>query len=150
MGETRLAASLRTAGQQTEASAEEHGWQKAAIDVAVKRGLDHALRAAGVTVPAIKERAVVDRITREVTIEVAQTTEAFYEGPMPPPAMLKAFDAVVPGLANQIADMAIEEQKHRHKWERRALWNNIFTEAGGLFLGSLIAAVCAVFAGALA
>ena len=121
MGETRLTESLRTAGRQVETSPEEYDRLKDAINVAVKRSLDDALRAAGVSVPAIKERAVVDRITREVTVEIAQTTEAFYEGPMPPPAVLKAFDAVVPGLAKQIADMAVEEQKHRHKWERRAL-----------------------------
>ena len=133
-----------------ETSTEERDGLKATIDGAVKRSLDEALRAAGVSVPAIKEQAVADRITRAVTIEVAHTTQAIYEGPMPPPAMLKAFDAVVPGLAKQIADMAVDEQKHRHIWERRALWNNIFAESGGLFLGSLIAVVCAVFAGALA
>ena len=64
--------------------------------------------------------------------------------------MLRAFDDAVPGLAGQIVEMAVREQRHRHVWERRALTNNIFTESGGLFMGWALAIFCAGLAGLLA
>lgn len=56
----------------------------------------------------------------EVSTETKKTTfiaEAF-AGPLPSPADLAAYERVSPGLANTIADLAKEEQKHRHKCER--------------------------------
>jgi uncharacterized membrane protein len=61
--------------------------------------------------------------------------------------MLRQFDEVVPGLAREIADAADAEQKHRHQWENKALWNDIFVESGGLLLGWILAGLC-VAAGA--
>ena len=69
---------------------------------------------------------------------------------MPPPAMLKAFDDVVPGLARQIANAAEDERKHRHRWENKALWNDIFVESGGLLLGWLLAGICVALGASLA
>ena len=117
-----------------------------AIDATIKRNLDQALRAAGIVVPEQQEQAVVERLTRELTVEVEQ----HYQGPLPPPALLKAFDEAVPGLAATIVDMAVGEQRHRHLWERRALTNDIFTESGGLFMGWGLAIFCASLAGLLA
>ena len=117
-----------------------------AIDATVKRSLDDALRSVGIIVPEQQEEAVAERLTRELTVEVEQ----HYQGPLPPPTMLRAFDDAVPGLATQIVEMAAKEQRHRHVWERRALWNDIFTESGGLLLGWGLAIFCAGLAGLLA
>lgn len=57
MGETRLTESLRTAGRQMEISTEDRDGLKVTIDGAVKRSLDEALRAACVSVSAVKEPA---------------------------------------------------------------------------------------------
>lgn len=40
-----------------------------------------------------------------------------YKGPLPPPALLEQYEKVVPGLANQIFEMAIKEQDHQHKMD---------------------------------
>lgn len=98
-----------------------------AIDETIRRNLDEALRAAGIIVP-----------------------EQQYQGPLPPPALLKAFEDAVPGLAGKIVEMAVSEQRHRHAWERRALTNDIFAESGGLFMGWALAIFCAGLAGLLA
>ena len=103
------------------------------IDSALQRSLDEAFREAGLTVAPDKKSIFEQRFTRQVSVEIEKSTEAFYQGPMPPPAMLKTFEEVVPGLAKQIAVMAQAEQNHRHTWERRALWNDIFAQSGGLF-----------------
>jgi len=113
------------------------------IKAALRRSLDEALKSAGLNVPAPKEQALVDRVSQEVTIAFEQTTSAIFQGPMPPPEILQGYEDVVPGLARQIAKMAIDEQQHRHQWERRALWNDIFAQSGGLWLGWLLAAGCA-------
>lgn len=46
--------------------------------------------------------------------EIIQRVE-MYRGPLPPPALLDQYEKVVPGLAQQIVDMAINEQNHQHK-----------------------------------
>lgn len=121
------------------------------IDAAVKHSLDDALHRVGRSLPPNEEQILAGRIAQEVVIafENAAST-ASYRGPMPPPAMLEEFERVVPGLARQIAAMALEEQKHRHRWERRALWNDMFMQSGGIFLGWTIALICAVSAAFLA
>lgn len=58
--------------------------------------------------------------------------------------MLEEFERAVPGLSRQIISMALAEQGHRHGWEKKALWNDIFMQSGALFLGWVIAGVCAL------
>lgn len=42
-----------------------------------------------------------------------------WQGPLPPPAALSGFDAVVPGLAERIAKAWEDESEHRREIERR-------------------------------
>ena len=93
-----------------------------------------ALEQAGVDLPPETERAVA-------SVLVAQAS-SFFEVPLPPPALLRQYDAALPGLSRQIADMARAEQKHRHRWEMGALRNDVFTQSGGLLLGWLLAVGC--------
>jgi hypothetical protein len=88
-------------------------------------------------------------VIQEVAVEI-QRISSTYQGPMPPPPMMREFDNVVPGLAREIADAAHEERRHRHRWENKALWNDIFLQSGGLFLGWALAGGCALAAALLA
>lgn len=45
--------------------------------------------------------------------------EAFFRGPLPPPALLEQFDRIEPGAADRIIQMAEQEQAHRHELESR-------------------------------
>ena len=127
-----------------EASARSHSIVvKSALRAALNRSLSQALKSAGVIVPQPKGQELVDKVSQEVTLEFEQTTSAVFQGPMPPPVILQGYENVVPGLASQIAEMAAKEQHHRHQWERRALWNDILAQSGGLWLGWVLAAGCA-------
>jgi uncharacterized membrane protein len=119
---------------------------KASLQVAIRETLDTELRRFGINIPLQKEQAVAERVTSVAVREIS----ASFQGPIPPPPMLRAYDDAVPGLAKQIADAAHLEQQHRHRWERRALWNDIFCQSGGMFLGWVLAVGCAVGAFLLA
>lgn len=43
----------------------------------------------------------------------------FHQGPLPPAELLREYDTVVPGLAREIADGAVEERRFRHEMTRR-------------------------------
>lgn len=38
-----------------------------------------------------------------------------FQGPVPPPAMLKEYEKLVPGLANRLVELTEKEQAHRHQ-----------------------------------
>lgn len=40
-----------------------------------------------------------------------------FQGPVPPPVMLKEYDNIIPGLANRLVELTEKEQSHRHKTE---------------------------------
>lgn len=105
------------------------------LNDAIRRSVDDALQASGGKLSPPHEQAIVERVSRDVTVAFQQTILATYQGPIPPPHLLEEFDRVVPGLAGQIVGMAIAEQRHRHRWETKALWNDIFMQSGGLTLG---------------
>lgn len=68
--------------------------------------------------------------------------ERSYQGPLPHPDLLKKFDEVKPGLASEIIEASKEERRHRHRWENKALNNNIFMQSGGLLLGWIAVVIC--------
>lgn len=68
--------------------------------------------------------------------------ERSYQGPLPHPDLLKKFDEVKPGLASEIIEDSKEERRHRHRWENKALYNNIIMQSGGLLLGWIAVIVC--------
>ncbi len=128
-------AAAATPPQDPPARSEEITAIKAALNSAIKRSLDEAFQQLSVPVQPPQEELIAARVTREASIAIEQTISASYVGPMPPPPMLRQFDQVVPGLAREIADSARDEQRHRHRWENKALWSDIFVQSGGLFLG---------------
>lgn len=54
----------------------------------------------------------------QVTHQIQQQT---FEGPMPPPAILQGYEAIVPGAAERILAMAEADTKHQHAIEFAAL-----------------------------
>ena len=64
---------------------------------------------------------------------------------LPSPALLESYDEISPGLANKLADIIKQEQKHRHDWENKYLraMSNI-AKVGQLF--GLVLAVIIIYA----
>lgn len=56
-------------------------------------------------------------------------------GPLPGPALLGQYEQVIPGLAQQIVDMAVREQRHRHEIERREVRQPYQLAINGQYLG---------------
>jgi len=50
--------------------------------------------------------------------QTVTTTTAWWQGPLPPPAALRGFDDVVPGLAERIATAWEVESAHRREIEK--------------------------------
>jgi uncharacterized membrane protein len=68
----------------------------------------------------------------------------YFAGPMPSPATMKAYEDVLPGLAEKIVAMALDEGKHRRRIELGLLR---VTQAGVLsaFILALTLIVGAIF-----
>ncbi|MEO5366478.1 MAG: DUF2335 domain-containing protein [Magnetococcus sp. WYHC-3] len=43
--------------------------------------------------------------------------QRIFSGPLPPPAILKQYDELFPGAADQIFQMALDDAEHVHKME---------------------------------
>jgi uncharacterized membrane protein len=69
------------------------------------------------------------------SITQVQHAATHYQGPIPPPAILKGFDDLVPGAANRLITLAEEESKHRRELEVSALNANIATQKRQLDIG---------------
>lgn len=77
-------------------------------------------------------------------------TSVSYQGPIPPPAMLRGYNDINPGIADRIIVMAEREQAFRHEWENKALANDQKYAMTGLVAGwttALGLAAGATFAG---
>jgi uncharacterized membrane protein len=72
------------------------------------------------------------------TIAVSRRTS--FQGPLPPPALLREYNQVMPGLAERIVGMAEAEGTHRRKVERSL----VRLSHEGLFCGATIALVVIV------
>ena len=66
---------------------------------------------------------------------------ASWTGPLPPPAVLRDFNDIVDGSANQIIQMAVKEQDHRHAMEDKALSGPIDAEKRGQQMAFLLCAI---------
>jgi uncharacterized membrane protein len=80
-----------------------------------------------------------------VSVEIRQVAYSF-QGPMPPPEMLKSYEATLPGLADRIAKRAESEQAFRHEIGRsesaavvRSQWMDFSKTAIGQAFGFAIA-----------
>jgi uncharacterized membrane protein len=61
--------------------------------------------------------------------------EMLYKGPIPPPAMLKQFDEISPGLALKIIENSFEQSRHRREIEKHVIEKNTESRKLGMFIG---------------
>ena len=62
-------------------------------------------------------------------------TATQWQGPLPPPAVVEAFDHVVENGAERIFRMAEKEQEHRHRMENIQLEAEVKAQSRGQWLG---------------
>lgn len=68
---------------------------------------------------------------------VAQTE--LFQGPLPPPGHLAAYDQIVPGAAERILRMAEDQAEHRRGLESIVVHSNVKQETRGQWFGFVIA-----------
>ncbi len=93
-----------------------------------------------------QEQAQLARAASANASTVALFHAQQFSGPMPPPAMLREYDEVLPGLANRIVTMAENQSKHRIKLESRVTTSNIWRGHLGQIFAFLIA-IAGIIAG---
>ncbi len=97
--------------------------------------------------PDIEGDATTEKQIKQIVLEVARE----FSGPIPPPEIIKEYEAVLPGSADRIIKMAESEQEYRHnlrhqqvKFESR---DSLFGIISGFLLcvGTILAAVFFVY-----
>lgn len=66
---------------------------------------------------------------------------SFFRGPLPPPIILKEYEAILPGSANRIVTMAEKQQDHRMELEHAVIHSDIVMERLGLAAGFILAVI---------
>lgn len=74
----------------------------------------------------VQEPVLVDDSDKEQSKEVSEVVhESFiaeqFQGPIPPPSVLRGYEEISPGFAKRIIAMAESETKHRQAMERKVL-----------------------------
>ena len=77
-------------------------------------------------------------------VAVQQQLSVSYSGPVPPPAILKQYNDLVPGSASQILEQARSQTEHRIALEKTVISSNIRRSNWGLVAGFVVAmtAIC--------
>lgn len=78
------------------------------------------------------------------TFQITQSTH--FQGPIPPPAVLAEYDALLPGLANRIVGMAESEQTFRQGLVSKGLRANVIRDRLGQILAFSVVTIVAAFA----
>lgn len=76
--------------------------------------------------------AILEPFEPDVRREIVERTMLVHQGPLPPAGLLRDYDAVVPGLAREIADGAAEERRFRHAMVRRTGTQEFILNIAGL------------------
>jgi uncharacterized membrane protein len=70
-----------------------------------------------------------------VLIQPVTMQTQVYQGPIPPPEVLRGFDDIVPGAAERLIVLAEDESKHRRALEMRSMDANIAAQQRQLSIG---------------
>jgi uncharacterized membrane protein len=96
---------------------------------------------------AARKREVVQRESEHLAEQRAlvgvhsETRISSYRGLLPPPDVLREFEALVPGAASRILQLGEDQARHRMDLERRTILADIVQSRWGLAAGTLITLV---------
>ena len=74
-------------------------------------------------------------IIKKLTISQCLTS---FQGPLPPPEVLKEYQSVLPGSPDRFLSMVEKEQNHTHSKENIIINNQILQNWAGLIIGAII------------
>ncbi len=70
-----------------------------------------------------------------------EITQSF-SGPLPPPLVLREYNAIIPGLAERIVAQAEQQTEHRIRLETRVINADILKSWAGLICGLIVSLTC--------
>ncbi len=92
--------------------------------------------------PSSRKREVVQRETQRTVVGIqTETRISAYQGPLPPPEILRELDDIVPGSPSRLFTLFEDQARHRMDLERRVVGSDIVQSRLGLLAGCLIALV---------
>ena len=74
-------------------------------------------------------------------ITLSIETFARHTGPLPPPDLLQAYEAVYPGLPKIIVDQFLVEGQHRRRLQTIGLWGALSIALASIVVGAVLAAL---------
>lgn len=119
-----------------------------------KAGSQAALPAAAGSTEAVEAQLeeIADHLPpeqREMLIEVMEASSS-HRGPLPTPAMLREYEAILPGLAERIVRLPEREQEHRHQTMETILRRDARLRDRGQVFGMLALVIVLAFCAYLA
>jgi uncharacterized membrane protein len=66
------------------------------------------------------------------------SVKTIFQGPVPPPELIAAYDAIVPGVARQIFDMAKSQADHRQSLEKKVIDSDIINSKRGSYFAFML------------
>jgi uncharacterized membrane protein len=84
-----------------------------------------------------------------VVKKLEKIVAGFFEGPLPPPNLLKQYNEIDPTFANRIVQMAERAQAHRHDMDKRSIEGQFKERRIGQIFG-LIIGIVAILGGVVA
>jgi uncharacterized membrane protein len=97
----------------------------------------------------VENPVVLERLLERPQFK-AILSQSFFSGPLPPPAMLREYNEIVPGGAERIMARSEKEQAHRHEMQNKTVTGTINRDKRGQWMAYsitlLILLIAAVFA----
>ena len=91
---------------------------------------------------------ILEAMPEEVREKVLQSglvhRAEFFQGPLPPPTILKGYEEVLPGSADRILKLTEQQRQHQIEMERAIVHSDIWMERLGLAAGFILALILAI------
>lgn len=83
---------------------------------------------------------LLQRHKTDIAVAISsRTTSAAFQGPLPPPSILRGYEDIVPGSAAKIIDWADSEREHRHRTETTIVRAETTRDLRGQILAAVVA-----------
>ena len=102
----------------------------------------HADEAESVDVGAFIQSLPEDKRDLATRMYIGVAESKVYQGPLPAPEDLTAYEDILPGAAREIIDMAKTQQEHRIDCERKIIEYDIRTGNRGQWMGFVLGILC--------
>ncbi|WP_047680435.1 MULTISPECIES: DUF2335 domain-containing protein [Xenorhabdus] len=74
-------------------------------------------------------------------VSIIQHKTSLFQGPLPPPDMLREYDSILPGMAERILELTEKEQQFRHETQKTALNAVIRKDTRGQWMACVLSII---------